>query len=479
MAPKNPGTFFTATSVEVNLSFRDPGGFVFRAEGRILRCVFPNAAGNLRAFLSSPLAGEWISEGVLTSANLLALHETVTLPPTVQANVREGAVLLEHRPIWFPNFPYEWSPEMLRAAALATLRLARESLREGFALKDATPYNIMFEGARPIFIDVLSFEPRDALELIWCPYAQFVRTFVYPLMAARYSGARLDELLLVNRDGLEPERIARLLGWRRWLPPFLGAVTAPALLSGRSAGVPARRARDAREAEFVLERGLKVAARMLPEIPRADGKSDYLKTDCIYSPAEFSLKEKTVAAALERFRPRSVLDAGSNTGHFSTLAARAGATVVAIDRDPAIVDAVWRSASRDQLPILPLVIDIARPPGACGWANSESPAFLERARDRFDAVLMLALAHHLIVNERVPLDRIFDLAASLTRSLLLIEYIDPADPQFRAIARGRDALHRDLTAAAFESAARARFAIADCQAITATRRIYTLQRKNG
>ena len=90
---------------------------------------------------------------------------------------------------------------------------------------------------------------------------------------------------------------------------------------------------------------------------------------------------------------------------------------------------------------------------------------------------MLALLHHLLVNERVPLDSIFDLAASLTTRVLIVEYIDPADPQFRSIARGRDALHRDLTADSFEFAARRLFEIAGTQALTPTRRIYTLEKR--
>ena len=42
---------------------------------------------------------------------------------------------------------------MLRAAAELTLELALSALMEGFALKDATPYNLMFEGPRPVFLD--------------------------------------------------------------------------------------------------------------------------------------------------------------------------------------------------------------------------------------------------------------------------------------------------------------------------------------
>ena len=102
-----------------------------------------------------------------------------------------GALVFEHRPASFPNYPYEWAPEMLLCAAGLTLRLAFAALDHGFGLKDATPYNIMFEGPHPLFLDILSFTRRDPLDIIWQPYAQFVQIFVYPLLVNRYFGIRL------------------------------------------------------------------------------------------------------------------------------------------------------------------------------------------------------------------------------------------------------------------------------------------------
>jgi hypothetical protein len=161
------------------------------------------------------------------------------------------------------------------------------------------------------------------------------------------------------------------------------------------------------------------------------------------------------------------------------LAARSGARVVAIDRDEAAVDELWRSASQSSLGILPLVVDIGRPPGACGWQNQECAAFLDRARGSFDCVLMLALLHHLVVNERVPLAAILKLAAELTTCWAVVEYIDPQDANFQHTARGRDALHRDVTRESFEQAAGGWFQIVDAGDVSPTRRIYLLRKKEA
>lgn len=472
----------------MQISFRDPDGLVFRSGGRILRCVFPHAADDLRAFLSSAVASTAMAEGILACTTVLNGAASFEVPPAVREKVADGAVVLEHKPIPFPNYPYEWAPEMLHRAAAVTLRLARAAVSAGFGLKDATPYNVMFDGPKPVFLDLLSFARRDPLDALWRPYGQFVRTFVYPLLACRYFGLHLDELLLVHRDGLEPERVLRLCSpWRRLLPPFLGAVTVPALLSrGDDADKPdrfrARRARDPDEANYLLNRLFTRANRLLGDTPtpaRKSAAARYMDSGHMYATAEFAEKERVVSEALKRIRAESVLDIGCNTGHFSLLAARHGARVVAVDHDPDAVGLLWKRATEDNLDILPLVVDIARPPGACGWENDEFPSFLERARGKFGCVLMLALIHHLLVNERAPLDRILGLASALTTGFAIIEYVDPADPQFQRIARGRDVLHRDLTRDSFEGETREFFDIVDSHNVTPTRRIYVLAKKRG
>ena len=52
-------------------------------------------------------------------------------------------------------------------------------------LKDATPYNVQWNGSRPVFIDVGSFERyRDGTP--WEGYRQFCELQLYPLMLAAW-----------------------------------------------------------------------------------------------------------------------------------------------------------------------------------------------------------------------------------------------------------------------------------------------------
>ncbi len=448
----------------------------------MLRCVLPHAAGDLREFLATPLVAQCTAEGTLAATKPVSVLDLEDL--ALRSAFPEGSLVVEHDAIPFLNYPYEWAPEMLQSAAELTLQLGRAAMRAGFALKDATPYNIMFDGFRPVFLDLLSFRRRDPLESIWQPYAQYIRTFFYPLLACAHFGLRLDEILLAHRDGLEPERLMALCPIHRLLlPPFLGSITIPALLEHRTRSFSSdryrpHRARDAQEANFILERLFQRAIQLLHRISlrrRSTEALRYMESNPGYSAAEFAVKERFLSHVFERWRPVNVLDIGCNTGHFSLLAARAGARAVAIDRDAGAAGALWEEAKQRESAVLPLVVDIARPPGACGWANEECSSFLARARGRFDCVLLLALLHHLVVNERVPLSSILELVSELTTRFAVIEFVDADDPQFRVIARGREMLHGDWNRASFESAARRWFQIVDSQEITRTRSLYLLR----
>src|SRR5690349_129632 len=96
-------------------------------------------------------------------------------------NESNPGMILEHERIPFPSYPYEWAAPMLHAAGRLTLDLAASLAKEGMGLKDATPYNILFRGPQPVFVDLLSIERRDPRDAIWLPYAQFVRMFLSPL----------------------------------------------------------------------------------------------------------------------------------------------------------------------------------------------------------------------------------------------------------------------------------------------------------
>ncbi len=93
-------------------------------------------------------------------------------------------------------------------------------------------------------------------------------------------------------------------------------------------------------------------------------------------------------------------------------------------------------------------------------------------------VLMLAVLHHILVTEGIPLAEIVDLAAELTTRSCILEFIAPGDPMFRKLLHGRKHLYDGLTAAAFEQLCAGRFDIVASRRLgSADRWIYHLQKK--
>jgi SAM-dependent methyltransferase len=458
-------------------SFRDPAGSVIRSGGRILRIVHPAFVADLETFLATGAARAFLDAGNLISSERLPAN---ALPGLVDQSV------FEHERVWFPSYPYEWPAEMLHAAGLLILDLMLRALDEGYGLKDATPYNVLFRGHRPVFVDVLSFERRNPYDSSWMAYAQFVRTFLLPLLAHRDFGWPLQQTLSGRRDGLEPETLYRAAGFfKRLASPYLQTVTLPTWLASKQREDASlyhpKPAGSAEQAAYIVRNLLNTCRRHLNAAAlRASGDStwsEYLDRKSLYSTEQLAEKEGFVAEALDLTRPAAVLDAGANEGHFSFMAARTGAAVVAIDTDPVVVGSIWRRAAAANLDVQPLVVDLTRPSPATGWRNQECSSFLDRAAGGFDMVFMLALMHHIVVTERIPLEDLFALAADISREYLLIEFVAPQDPMFQRIVRGREALHSDLTQQRFEEAARSHWELVRSRQITGLHRWLYLYRR--
>lgn len=453
-------------------SFRNPAVAVSVSRDRVTRTVFAEGVANLNACLSSSAARRFVEDG--------SLIETTNQEPDLA-----GQLVVEHPRIPFISHPHEWSPAMLHAAARLTLDLAVALLEEGRGLKDATPFNVLFRGPRPVFIDVLSVEERDPRDPIWLADAQFARTFLIPLLLNRRTGYPIHELFMFHRDGIAPkDAVRRLPAMRRWFPPDIGLVALPARaarLENEGMYRP-RQARDAGEARFILAhrfRALQKKLDALEPVTVASAWSNYEAACPSYTHEQQALKRGFVEGALGEIKSARVLDVGSNSGEFSLMAAATGASVVAIDSDPESVSALWRSAAAARADILPLVVDFARPTPSSGWRCQEHPGFPERANGFFDCALFLAVTHHLMVTSQIPLDQIFDAAASLTTRWLVIEYIGPRDTMFRRLARGRDALYSWYSRPVFEEHAQRSFDIVSSLPIPASdRAIYLLRRKS-
>jgi SAM-dependent methyltransferase len=432
-------------------TFRDPSGSLFDVDGRILRVVRGTEAAAFRALLATEVVQSLVGQGSLVATRSLAVTD---VPESLRSLAGDW---FEHDRIGFVSVPAEWSAAMLAHAALHTLDVNEALLRHGYLLKDATPANILFEGSRPVFVDVPSIEPLQAGQNLWLARHQFETTFLLPLLAVLDAGYPLQCSLADPARGLSHEQLAKLFGPRRWLSGdrirhvALAAALGGTGAAGRStaAMAPGAGRNDLERSRFILSHSLrslrKAVERLAARIEQRHSHwSAYAVSRAHYADADLQAKREFVERVVQRAGARWILDVGANTGEFSEMASARG-NVVGIDLDEVSVSAIHSRTRASGRPIQALVVDLSQPTPACGWRNTERKSFLQRAAGRFDLALMLAVGHHLRVTAGVPLEQILETGLQLGGGSLLFEFVPTPDPMFRAIARGREALYADNT----------------------------------
>ena len=187
-------------------SFRDPSGYIFVENDEIKRTINPIYFKQYNALTESGFYNSLFKNG------LLIPHE--------ELSNSEQEIIIKAEKIPFITYPYEWSFNMYKEAALLTLRLQKYSLEKGFSLKDATAFNVTFHKGKAIFIDTLSFD--FYLENSpWRAYKQFITHFFGPLLLAHYHGAQSLKLLSNFIDGIPVKMISSMLPTKTKLSPLL------------------------------------------------------------------------------------------------------------------------------------------------------------------------------------------------------------------------------------------------------------------
>ena len=439
-------------------SFRDPGNRVFVAPDAVYRALDSDAAEHWRALAASKLGGD---------PRLVATEEVDGAP-------EPWAALLRHERIPFVSYPYEWPFSMLKRAALLQLDLLLDALSDGLILKDATPYNVQWHGARPVFIDVGSFEPYRAGS-VWEGYRQFCELQLYPLMLTGWKDVAFQPWLRGSLDGIAPREMRNLLSLR---DRFRRGVTTHVVLHARLEQRYAARTREVKtelkRAGFRKELVVANARKLRALVERLEWRGasvawgDYTQT-WSYSESDAARKAEFVREAARAVEPRLVWDLGCNDGTYSKLCADAGAYVVAADADHAVVDRLAREKNER---IVPLVVDLADPPPSLGWRGAERKHL--PARGKPDLTLALALVHHLAITRNVPLAELLDWFAGL-EGALVVEFVDPADEMAqRLLAAKREGLHGDYNRGEFERLLGQRFDVARTEELAGGRRVLYL-----
>ena len=455
-------------------SFRDPDARVFVDDGRVLRALSARAADFDAELRQRGLLETFVRDGLLVENRRC---EDVAVP--------DGwAAVVESRVVPFPSYPYEWSFSMLKDAALLTLTLTERALEHDVALKDASAYNVFFDGARPVFIDVSSFAPYEE-GAPWVAYGQFCDHFLAPLMLEAYKGVPFQPFLRGNLEGLATgTQLAPLFSRRDWLRPgVLKHVQLRALLDRRTQGLATGTRRAVRQVRLPKASVLHNIRRLHRLVSGLTSRSPSVWADydrCnTYDQQLAERKAAFVASCCERLGGGALAwDVGANTGRYSRVAARRYETVIALDGDAGAVDLLYRElrgtdAART---IVPLVVDVMNPSPAQGWRGAEREAL--HGRRRPDLALYLALVHHLCLGRGVPLRGFVDLVHDTSR-FAIVEFVATDDPMSQALLATKLEVHAGHDIGTFRALALEHGRILAEETLSPTRSLFLLERPTG
>lgn len=458
------------SSQRLTASFRDPSGFIFRHNGTLYRQVNTTYRDNYQTLMKSGLYDD------LIRAQLLIPHEEVAVEP---AEPSIAYKVIQPEPLQFISYPYERCFSQIKDTALTTLAIQKRALKHGMSLKDCSAYNIQFHRGRPVFIDTLSFEIYREGEP-WAAYRQFCQHFLSPLALIARRDVRLNQLLRVYIDGIPLDLTSRLLPARTKLNfALLSHIHLHAASQKHYADKTVDKSKIARRmsrTSFLgLINSLESGVRGLHWKPTVTEWGDYYQAMNSYTPQALEHKQELVDQYLDIIQPDSVWDLGANVGLFSRFASARGIPTLAFDIDPVAVERNYRACRAEQTTfLLPLLLDLTNPSPSLGWHYQERMSLLERGPA--DAILALALIHHLAISNNVPLDWLARFFYQLG-SWLIAEFVPKCDGQVKHLLAFREDIFPNYTHAGFERAFSNHFTIHQKTQIQESERVLYLMKR--
>ena len=287
---------------------------------------------------------------------------TRLLEPVPEELAADGWVgALEHDRLPFISYPYEWSFSMLRDAALLHLDLVEAALDEGLITKDATPYNVQFDGARPVFIDLGSFEKIRRGEP-WFGYRQYCELFLNPLLLQAKSGLDARQLLRGSLKGVSPSAAKGALPrGTRMRPSVFTQVSLHAWAERKYSDNDDDVKGDLAKAGF----GPAIIRSQVKKLRKLTASTRWKQRESTWS--EYSdrthydepdlARKAEFCRAVAALRPRRLaVDFGANDGHFTRVVLPHCDRALAVDNDELVIDRLYqRLKAEGETRILPAV----------------------------------------------------------------------------------------------------------------------------
>jgi ribosomal protein L11 methylase PrmA len=432
----------------VGASYRDPRARVYEYDRRILRAISKTGFTDYKHTLRCGFYDHAEKQGWLVP--------TVEVTDTgILSSFPDAKILLEHERIPLISYPYEWTFAQLKDAALLQLDLHLSALQYETTMLDSSAYNIQFRGVKPIFIDYCSFAPYVKGSL-WAGHHQFCEQFLNPLLLHAKADIEFQPWYRGAASGIHTSETYRALPRSKFFSTqsllhvvakhFLDRKAKRDWILNRPA--PATSPRKGGVSKKTLVGMLLGLRRFIAQLSSPTERTLWESYDRhnTYSNSDRSAKHSFVEQFCGRWKPSKLIDLGGNTGEFSETAIVAGVReVVLVDSDHGALMRAYKRGVQKSFFVLPLMSNIMDLSPAQGWRNLERVSLEQRLIDwQPDALLALALVHHLAIAGNAPLDQVVDWVLSLAPRGV-IEFVPKSDPTVLIMLKYRQDIFADYS----------------------------------
>ena len=403
-------------------SFRDPAGTIFYHNDKVYRVLSDEGYERYKFLEKNNLLKQLIDKNYVIRTNQIA---------TQKLNLKEiiSKYVLEHDKVNYISYPYEWSFQQLKDAAIHHLDLHLYLLNNNATLIDASAYNIQFVGHKPVFIDILSIKEYEDGEY-WKAHKQFCENFLNPLILKSKKNINFNNWFKGNLEGITTKDLNSTLGITDKISYniFVQVVLLNYLENKAiNSEIDIRKVKKKKFPKTSYISILKNIRNLINSLKIKKERTiwgDY-STNNTYKIKEEINKKKVVEQFSKKFKFKIIADLGCNDGVYSQICLANGCKqVIGFDYDLNSINKAFRYSKENNLNFLPLYLDASNPSPDHGWLQSERKGFMQRAN--FSGMLALAFEHHLAIAKNVPLDQVINFLTNIAPRGL-IEFVPKDD----------------------------------------------------
>ncbi len=336
------------------------------------------------------------------------------------------------------NYPFEWTPSMIKEVALLVLQIVKIANKYGYTLKDSHPYNVVFSHSKPLWVDIGSFYKVSELKgTHFGALGEFYQTIYIPLVLASRGLLNLSKCIYKETSLIPANELIflNLPFFVRFIPsslvfkvikfyfiynnlPTKDETKIRNKLKSLPYGAIFKLVYDfAKKLRFPLRLSLNRLEKKVMNIKIKYSNSQWSKY--YGSKFEYPKRFKTIGELMKRYNIKTITDIGGNIGllGFYLIDNKIIDMYTCIDADLQAIDIGYNISKRrgDKNSLF-----LHTNPFIQNKPRLFIPLY---GRCKSECVTALALTHHLVLSQNYDLDYCFETLSKFTTKYAFIEFM--------------------------------------------------------